>query len=159
MEELFVRSDVVSLHTPLLIETHGIITGDHFKSMKRGATFINTARGQIVREREMIDVLSDRPDLWAVLDVTNDEPPRPQSELYDLPNVVLTPHMAGSVGKECRRMGQYMVDELKRYLAGEPLKWVVTPELAHRSSHRPVVSVSIPKSLRPGHRSRPSLVK
>ncbi len=128
LNDLFRRADVVSLHTPDLPQTRGMITGEHFASMKPGATFINTARGAIVREQEMIDVLRQRPDLTAVLDVTHPEPPAPDSDLLTLPNVVLTPHIAGSMGSELNRMGRYMVAELRRYLAGEPLKWRVTRE-------------------------------
>ncbi len=130
--ELFRRSDVVSLHAPHLKETEGMITGAHLASMKPGATFINTARGAIVRETEMIEVLRQRPDLQAILDVTDPEPPEPDSPLYTLPNVVLTPHIAGSMDNECRRMGRYMVEELRRYVAGKPLRWQVTPEAAKR---------------------------
>jgi phosphoglycerate dehydrogenase-like enzyme len=130
--ELFRRSDVVSLHAPHLKETEGLITGAHLASMKPGATFINTARGAIVCEPEMIEVLRQRPDLQAILDVTDPEPPAPDSPLYTLPNVVLTPHIAGSMDDECRRMGRYMVEELRRYLAGKPLRWQVTPEAAKR---------------------------
>ena len=61
LEELFCRSDVVTLHTPWLAETDGLISGRHLASMKRNATFINTARGRIVREKEMIEVLSNTP--------------------------------------------------------------------------------------------------
>jgi phosphoglycerate dehydrogenase-like enzyme len=74
----------------------------------------------------MIDVLQQRPDLCAVLDVTYPEPPAPDSPLYTLPNVVLTPHIAGSVGAECQRMGRAMVDELARFVRGEPLHWSVS---------------------------------
>jgi len=130
LEELFRRADVVSLHTPWLPETEGMITGAHFASMKPDATFINTARGAVVREGEMIEVLRQRPDLFALLDVTHPEPPEPGSPLYTLPNVVLTPHIAGSMDRECERMGRYMVDELKRYLAGEPLQWAISREEA-----------------------------
>jgi phosphoglycerate dehydrogenase-like enzyme len=137
LEELFRVSDVVSLHVPLLKETRGLITGAHIASMKQGATFLNTARGAVVREDELIDVLTRRTDLQAVLDVTDPEPPVKGSPFYTLDNVVLTPHIAGSRDNECRRMGRAMVDELNRYLAGEPLKWAVTPELAKFSSHRP----------------------
>jgi phosphoglycerate dehydrogenase-like enzyme len=137
LEELFRASHVVSLHTPLLPETRGLITGEHVASMRPGATLINTARGEIIREREMLDVLARRPDLQAVLDVAEQEPPDRRSPLYTLPNVVLTPHLAGSVGAECRRMGRYMVDELQRYVSGKPLKWAVTPELARWTTHRP----------------------
>jgi phosphoglycerate dehydrogenase-like enzyme len=126
LDELFRRSQVVSLHAPWLPETEELITGAHLAAMPPDATFINTARGAIVREQEMIDVLRQRPDLFAVLDVTHPEPPAANSPLYTLPNVVLTPHLAGSLGRECRRMGRAMVDELRRYLAGEPLRWSIT---------------------------------
>jgi phosphoglycerate dehydrogenase-like enzyme len=130
LEDLFASSDVVSLHVPLLPETEGMILGSHLASMKRNATLINTSRGAVVREAEMVEVLGERPDLWAVLDVTHPEPPEPDSRLYDLPNVVLTPHIAGSLGSECRRMGRLVVDELRRYVAGEPLKHEITRERA-----------------------------
>jgi phosphoglycerate dehydrogenase-like enzyme len=123
LDDLFRCADVVSLHTPWLPETVGMITGAHLASMKPYTTFINTARGAVVREDEMIEVLQARPDLCAVLDVTYPEPPTPESLLYVLPNVVLTPHIAGAMGAECRRLGRSMVDELRRYLAGEPLRW------------------------------------
>jgi phosphoglycerate dehydrogenase-like enzyme len=122
LAELFARSDVVSLHAPHLPATEGMITGTLLASMKPGATFINSARGAIVRENEMIEILRARPDLTAILDVTHPEPPVPTSPLYDLPNVVLTPHIAGSVERECLRMGQWAVDELRRYLAGDEMK-------------------------------------
>ena len=126
LDALFARADVVSLHAPWLPQTVGMITGAHLASMREGATFINTARGAIVREAEMIAVLQQRPDLYALLDVTYPEPPAPDSLLYSLPNVVLTPHIAGSLDNECRRMGRTMVEELARYLRGEPLQWAVT---------------------------------
>ena len=130
LDELFIRSDVVSLHTPWLKETEGMITGEHFAAMKPNASFINTARGAVVREDEMIEVLRKRTDLMAILDVTYPEPPKPGSPLYTLPNVVLTPHIAGSMDRECNRMGSYMVEELRRYVRGEELKWQITEEQA-----------------------------
>jgi phosphoglycerate dehydrogenase-like enzyme len=132
IEEIFRSADVISLHTPELPETLGMITGELLASMKPGATFINTARGAVVREHEMIDVLARRPDLTAVLDVTDPEPPAANSRLLTLPNVVLTPHIAGSMGREIQRLGRYMVEELQRYLAGEPLRWRITRELAEK---------------------------
>lgn len=130
LDDVFRRSDAVSLHTPWLPETVGMITGAHFASMKERATFINTSRGAIVREPEMIAVLQARPDLWAILDVTYPEPPLPDSPLYTLPNVVLTPHIAGALDTECQRMGQTMVDELGRFLAGEQMEYEITEEQA-----------------------------
>lgn len=130
LDGVFREADVVSLHTPWLPETEGLIRGSHLASMKRSATFVNTSRGAVVREAEMVSVLKDRPDLTAVLDVTDPEPTGPDSPLYDLPNVVLTPHIAGSQGDECRRMGRLVVDELRRYVAGEPLEHEITRERA-----------------------------
>ena len=121
IDEIFAQSDVISLHTPDLPSTKGMIRGRHFELMKPGATFLNTARGAVVNEPEMIEVLARRPDITAVLDVTDPEPPAVDSPLTKLPNVVLTPHLAGSVGKECHRLGAFMVEEFERYLAGEPL--------------------------------------
>ena len=130
LEDLFESSEVVSLHAPLLPETERMILGSHLASMRRNATLINTSRGGVMREDEMVEVLKERPDLWAVLDVTHPEPPEPGSRLYDLPNVVLTPHIAGSLGSECQRMGRLVVDELRRYVAGEPLQHEITRERA-----------------------------
>lgn len=130
LEDVFRRADVVSLHTPWLKETEGLITGAHFAAMKTGASFINTARGAVVREEEMIAVLQQRPDLFAVLDVVHPEPPAPDSLLFTLPNVIVTPHIAGAVGTECQRMGRYMVEELTRYLHGDALQWGITEQKA-----------------------------
>lgn len=130
LDDLFCRADVVSLHTPLLPQTRSMIRGAHLAAMKPYATLINTARGGLIDEQEMIAVLQARPDLTAILDVTDPEPPLPASPLYRLPNVVLTPHIAGAVGSECRRMGRYMVEELRRYVAGVPLEWQISRERA-----------------------------
>lgn len=130
LEEIFSLSDVVSCHTPWLPETYRMIRGHHFASLKPQASFINTARGAIVFEEEMIEVLQERLDIMAILDVTDPEPPAQGSLLYKLENVILTPHIAGSMGNECRRMGQYMVKELQRYLSGEPLLYEVKEDQA-----------------------------
>jgi phosphoglycerate dehydrogenase-like enzyme len=130
VEEIFSTCDCVSLHTPLLPSTRGIISGDHFRSMKVGASFINTARGAVVRQNEMIEVLTERPDLTAVLDVTDPEPPDPGSPLLHRPNIVLTPHLAGAFSGECQRLGAYMLDELGRYLKDAPLQWEINAEKA-----------------------------
>lgn len=122
LEELFARAHVVSCHAPLLPATRGLVRGGHFLAMKPGATFINTARGAIVNEAELVAALRRRPDVFALLDVTDPEPPPADSPLYDLPNVVLTPHLAGSMGKECEALGRLMVGEVRRWIAGEPLQ-------------------------------------
>lgn len=125
LETLFAESDVVSLHTPWLPSTEGLITGSLIARMKPGATLINTARGAVVREDELVTVLLQRTDLQAILDVTWPEPPEEKSLLYDLPNVLLTPHIAGSIGRERRRIGAAMLAEYERLRRGEPLLFAV----------------------------------
>lgn len=128
LDTLFERANVASLHTPLLDSTVGMISGEHLGSLPQAATFINTARGAIVKEDEMIEVLQERPDLIAVLDVTNPEPPVPESPLYTMENVVLTPHLAGSAGNERARLGDWMLAELEKYLTEEKLHYEITQE-------------------------------
>ena len=89
LEQLFAASDVVSLHTPSLPSTRGLITRQLLASLKPHATFINTARGAVVDEPGLIGVLQQRPDLMALLDVTTRAPSG--SPLYTLPNVFLFP--------------------------------------------------------------------
>lgn len=125
---LFSSSDVVSLHAPLLPETEGMITGDLLARLKPGAAFINTARGALVNESDLCSVLARRLDVQAVLDVTHPEPPAESSPLYSLPNVLLTPHIAGSIDRECARMGDAMAGEAARLLIGEPLQLQVSSE-------------------------------
>lgn len=119
LPELMSRSDVVSLQTPVLPETIGLIDAALLARMPDGATLINTARGAIVDsealERELVDGRIN-----AVLDVTDPEPPPADSPLYDLPNVFLTPHIAGSMGTELRRMGDWAAADLARYARSEP---------------------------------------
>ncbi|MFN8492282.1 MAG: hydroxyacid dehydrogenase [Caldilineaceae bacterium] len=126
LDDLFRRADVITCHTPWLPETEGMLHGELFRLMKPNAAFINTARGAIVNEADLCAVLRERPDLFAILDVTWPEPPAPDSPLFTLPNLILTPHIAGSMGHECWRMGRMMVEELDRWLAGEPLRYRVT---------------------------------
>jgi phosphoglycerate dehydrogenase-like enzyme len=130
LEDIFREAQVVTLHSPLLPETTGMIRGRHLASMPHGSTFINTARGGLVRHEELIAVLEQRSDLQAVLDVTDPEPPPPGSPLYTLSNVTLTPHIAGSLGSERRRLGQVMLAELQRFVAGEPLQYAISREQA-----------------------------
>jgi len=130
LEEVFTQADVVSCHLPLLPETTGLVRASHFQAMKPGASFINTARGEVVAENEMIAVLQARPDLFAVLDVTHPEPPEPSSLLYTLPNVVLTPHIAGCAGRECARLGAAIVEDVERWRRGEVIANEVTESTA-----------------------------
>ncbi|MFC9272418.1 hydroxyacid dehydrogenase [Streptomyces zhihengii] len=129
LPELVARSRVLSIHTPLVPgRTEGLVTGELLRGLPHGATLINTARGAVVDEEALIRVLGERPDLQAVLDVTAEEPPSPGSALYTLENVMLTGHVAGTVGSERRAIGALLVEELTRVAAGEPPLHAVSPE-------------------------------
>ena len=134
IDELFRTADVVTVHTPLLPQTERLVSEELLASMRPGATIVNTARGAVVDEPALVRVLQRRPDLFAVLDVTSPEPPVPGSPLYTLPNVVLTPHIAGSMNGERRRVGELVVDEVIRFVTGQPLRYEVrATELALRA--------------------------
>lgn len=126
LEELFQKSDVVSIHTPVLKETEGMITGNHISSMKKHASLINTAKREIVRENEMVDVLKQRQDLQVFIDGHIDN----ASSIMSLPNVILTPYAAGARDMECRRLGRFMTEDLQRYIKGEPLMGEITRDQA-----------------------------
>ncbi|MEU8889942.1 hydroxyacid dehydrogenase [Streptomyces sp. NPDC048442] len=132
IEELFATCHVVSLHAPLLPETRGTVGARLLNSLGPGATLINTARGALVDEAAAAQVLRARPDLTAVLDVTHPEPPAHDSPLFDLPNVVLTPHLGGAMGAERHRLGLLVLDELRRFTQGLPLQHAINP--AHAAS-------------------------
>lgn len=132
LDEIFRRSDAVSVHTPALPETLRMIRGEHILSMPKGAVFINTARGAVVDQPSMLDALRKRSDIQAMIDVTDPEPPPADGEIFDLPNLLLTPHIAGSMGRERARLGAFMADELERFVSGSPLKWEITRESIQR---------------------------
>lgn len=132
LEEAFGRAIVVSNHIANIPETVGMLVGDHFRSMQQGATFINTGRGQQINEPEMIRVLKERPDLYALLDVTWPEPPADDSPLYTLPNVKLSTHIAGSIGNEVVRMADLVIEEFLCWQAGLPLQHEVTLDMLER---------------------------
>ena len=129
LETIFKECQVVSNHLANNEQTKGMLHGKLFESMLPFSTFINTGRGAQVVENDLIEVLKNRPDLTAVLDVTFPEPPTDDSELYTLPNCILTPHIAGSAGNEVRRMGEYMKEEYEKFIQNGLCKYEVTLEM------------------------------
>ena len=127
LEELIPASDVVTIHAPALPETRNMIGAAELAAMKDHATLINTARGSLVDTRALESACATG-RIHAILDVTEPEPLPAESVLYDLPNVVITPHIAGSLGTETRRMSDVAISELGRYLAGKGLTAEVLPE-------------------------------
>jgi phosphoglycerate dehydrogenase-like enzyme len=124
LDELMARSDVASLHAPALPSTRHMIDARRLALLRDGALFINTARGSLVDEAALTrELVAGR--IRAVIDVTDPEVLDPASPLYELPNVVLTPHIAGSVGRERERLGTLIVNEVERFVRGERLKHAV----------------------------------
>ncbi|MZD08707.1 hydroxyacid dehydrogenase [Streptomyces sp. SID5785] len=125
------RSAVVSVHAPLLPGTTGLLSEQMLALLPDGAAVINTARGPIV-DTEALTRACASGRLDAYLDVTDPEPLPPGHPLRSLPNVLLTPHIAGAQGSEVRRLGEYAVAETARWLAGEPLRGRVTRDALAR---------------------------
>ncbi|MFJ3900527.1 hydroxyacid dehydrogenase [Streptomyces sp. NPDC090025] len=133
LDELCARASVVSVHAPQLPATHRMIGARQLAAMPDGATLVNTARGSLVDEAALLPhLVSGR--LHAVLDVTDPELPDPGSPLWTLPNVLLTPHVAGSLGNELHRMADQALAEVARYAAGEPFAYPVHAADLHRSA-------------------------
>jgi phosphoglycerate dehydrogenase-like enzyme len=119
LDDLLRRSDVVSLHAPALPETRHLLDRRRLALLRDGSVLINTARGALVDTEALTEELaSGRID--AVIDTTDPEVLPTGSPLYDLPNVFLTPHVAGSMGSEVVRMGMLALEEIERYARGEP---------------------------------------
>ncbi|MFE6887814.1 hydroxyacid dehydrogenase [Streptomyces sp. NPDC057694] len=120
LDTLVATSDVVTLHAPDTAETRHLLDARRIALMRPGALLVNTARGPLVDTVALTEhLVGGRID--AVLDVTQPEPLPADHPLWDLPNVFITPHMAGAQGNEVGRLGALAVDELDRYARGVPL--------------------------------------
>lgn len=126
LDEVFARSLVVCNHIPDLPSTRGTLTARHFTAMRDGATFVNTGRGAQVVEADLVDTLRARPDLTALIDVTWPEPPPPESPIWTLPNLVVSPHIGGTIGDEVVRLADLAIAEFEAWTAGRPLRHEVT---------------------------------
>ena len=126
LDDIFTHCQTISNHLANLPATRGMINKDHFSRMLPNATFINTGRGAQVIESDLVEALRQEPGRTAVLDVTDPEPPLPDSPLLSLDNVFLTTHIAGSSGREVWRMAEYVIADFDRYLRHEPMQLAVT---------------------------------
>jgi D-3-phosphoglycerate dehydrogenase / 2-oxoglutarate reductase len=123
-DDLFRQADVVSVHVRQSSDTTGIIRREHFEMMKPGAILINTARGAIVKEADLIEALQMNRIAGAGLDVFEHEPLQSDS-LRSLPNVVLTPHAAGITPETTEAGLALAIDNVFAFLAGQPMNIVV----------------------------------
>ncbi len=125
LDGLLAASDVVTLHAPLLDETRQLLDDRRLGLIRDGSVLVNTARGGLVDTDALVRHCAR---IDAVLDVTDPEPLPPGHPLLRLPNVFVTPHVAGALGTEIRRLGEFAVAEIGRWLAGDPLAGAVRVE-------------------------------
>lgn len=129
LTELFRRSDVVSVHTPLLPETRGLVSGELLGLLRDDAVLINTARGAVLDQDALV---AEAGRIRAVLDVTDPEVLPPEHPLWRSENVLITPHLAGSQGNEWGRLANHAVAEVRRWVNGEPFTTPVPAERRER---------------------------
>lgn len=117
--------DIVVITMPYTSRTAGLFDHELLTKMKKGAILVNLARGKIIKQADLIDALQNGPLGYAALDVFETEPLPEDSPLFDIPNLVMTPHISGNFPDYIKRMHELFLDNLERYLKGEPLKFVV----------------------------------
>jgi phosphoglycerate dehydrogenase-like enzyme len=125
VDDLLKQSDYVVLSAPLVGATQGLINAARLAVMKRDACLINVGRGQQVDEAALIAALRDRRIAGAALDVFEEEPLPPDSPLWEVANLLITPHMGSVTEKLWHRHYELFSDNLRRYLAYQPLRFVV----------------------------------
>jgi phosphoglycerate dehydrogenase-like enzyme len=126
--ELLRSSDIVTLHVPLDASTHKLIAARELGLMKPTAILINTCRGPVVDEDALYDALISDRIRGAGLDVMVEEPPAPEHKLFTLPNIILTPHMAGPSWENWKKAFRNSFDNIERVARGEKPLWII-PEL------------------------------
>jgi len=135
IQEAFSRGNAVSNHLADVPGTVGLIDGCLLASMPAKAAFINTGRGRTVNQDDMISVFRARPDLSALLDVTDPLEPLPrESPLWSLPNVQISSHIAGSKEHEVGRVADLAIAEFERWSRGDPLCYSVTLDTLEKTA-------------------------
>jgi len=130
MSDLFEMArqvDFISVHCPLVPQTHHLINTDVLSAMKSNGILVNAARGPIVDEQALYEALKEKKIAAAGLDVFNQEPPEPDNPLFELDNIVITPHLASFTDEGRKRMGVTAAEDILRVLRGEPPKYPVKP--------------------------------
>lgn len=131
LEEIFATCKIVSLHSAMSERTRGMIGKEHFNLLQEGALFVNTARGKIIRENEMIEALKTK-RFWAILDVYHQEPLAWDSELRRLENVYPLPHVGGPTVDRRPLITKCLIDNMVKYEAGEMMELEIDENYARR---------------------------
>lgn len=127
LEEVFRRSDVVSIHCPLTAQTEGLINRETLALMKPSALLINTSRGQVIREEDLARALNGGAIAGAALDVLAQEPPRRDNPLLTAKNCIITPHIAWAAKDSRLRLIDTVADNVEAFLQGSPQNVVNLP--------------------------------
>lgn len=128
LERLLKEADVVTIHSPLTPETRHMIGERELKMMKKSAILINAARGPIVDEKALYRALKERWILAAALDVMEKEPPEPDNPLFNLDNVIITPHVGGSSMENFMRCDAIIEEQIDQAIRGEVPRFALNPE-------------------------------
>ena len=122
LSTLLAEADIVSMHVPLTEETAGMCDARFFAAMRPGAIFVNTTRGGVVRQDDLVAALRAGTIAGAALDTFVVEPLPKESLLWEMPNVIVSPHSASTVAAENGRIVDIFLDNLERFLNGRPLR-------------------------------------
>jgi glyoxylate reductase len=129
LQELLIRSDIVSLHAPLTSYTQGMINKSTLSMMKPTAILVNVARGPLVDTTALVEALQNKHIAAAALDVTDPEPLPPSHPLYNFPNCLIVPHIGSATQQTRRQMAELACENLLAGLNGERLPHCVNPEV------------------------------
>ena len=132
LDKLLREADTISLHTPLTAETRNLLGRPQFETMKRTALVVNQSRGKVVNEKDLVEALREGLIAGYATDVYDTEPPNPDSELMKLPNVFLSPHLAGLTRDSRLRLGLSIARDAIQVLRGEVPKNLVNKEVLAR---------------------------
>ena len=127
LDDLLRSSDFVTISCPLTETTRHLFKAESLAKMKPAAWLINTARGEIIKEDDLIEALESGQIQGVALDVLTDEPPAPGSALLRMPNAIVTPHVAWYSEDALRDLQRLAAEQARRVLTGEPPQWVVNP--------------------------------
>lgn len=136
MDELLRASDFISLHAPLSNETRGMLGHSEFAKMKPGVSIINVSRGELIDEEALVDAIKRGIVSRAALDVMRNEPPKPEDPLLELPQVIITPHMAWYSDEAIAELQRKAAEEVVRVLKGGLPRHLVNPEVLARGQDK-----------------------
>ncbi|MDO8530693.1 MAG: D-2-hydroxyacid dehydrogenase [Dehalococcoidia bacterium] len=131
LHEMLAQCDFVAITLPSTPETRHIIGERELRALKPTAYIVNVGRGSLIDEPALIRALQEGRIVGAGLDVFEEEPPAPDNPLWSMPNVIVTPHMAGATVSHDDLVAAILLDNIRRYMAGEPLRNPVRPDMGY----------------------------